>query len=277
MLAIATVGCVSEWSPERDLDAASSRADVEVRSLTDLSELDDARGVFDTVWPSGAAMTQIQPNLLKALVHAGGYASAAYRDGEPIGAALGFVGRSARSGTWHTHLHSHMTAVLDPYRDQHIGSALKLHQRVWALERDIDTIVWTFDPLVRRNAVVNLVKLGVDVDGFEVNFYGRMDDAINTDDPTDRLFACWHLTSARAISASLGRIDRMDPAELVASGSDILEIDLPEDIVALRSIDPQAAAQWRLSVREALVSSFAAGFQIVGVSTSGGYVLERKP
>ena len=32
----------------------------------------------------------------------------------------------------------------------------------------IDTIVWTFDPLVRRNARVNLLKLGVDVDGFEV-------------------------------------------------------------------------------------------------------------
>ena len=78
-----------------------------------------------------------------------------------------------------------MAAVLPEYRDQHIGSALKMHQRAWALGCGIDTVVWTFDPLVRRNAFVNLVKLGADVEGFEVDFYGSMDDAINVDDPTD--------------------------------------------------------------------------------------------
>ena len=48
----------------------------------------------------------------------------------------------------------------------------------------MDTIVWTFDPLVRRNARLNLIKLGADVDGFEVDFYGNMDDGINSGDPT---------------------------------------------------------------------------------------------
>ena len=146
--------------------------------------------MFDTVWPSGDGSTQIQANLLRAQIHAGGYASAAYRDGQAVGAAFAFVGRHQADG-WHTHLHSHMAAVLAPYRDQHIGAALKMHQRVWALDHDIDTIVWTFDPLVRRNAVLNLMKLGVDVEGFEVDFYGAMDDGINAGDPTDRLFAWW--------------------------------------------------------------------------------------
>lgn len=265
---------MSDWAPARDLDAASSRAGVEVRTLTDLSELDDARRVFDTVWPSGRGATQIQSNLMRAIVHAGGYASAAYRRDEPIGAAFGFIGRRERDG-WHVFLHSHMAAVLDPYRDQHIGSALKLHQRVWALERGIDTIGWTFDPLVRRNAVVNLIKLGVDVDGLEPDFYGSMDDAINAGDPTDRLFAWWRLTSPRAVAASLGQLHRLDTAELVAAGRDIVEVELPDDIVALRSTDPDAAAQWRLAVREALVASFAEGFEIIGVSGSDSYVLER--
>jgi len=272
------VGCVTDWSPERDLETASRRADVEVRTLTDLSELEDARTVFDRVWPSGDGATQIQPNLMKALVHAGGYASAAYRQGEPVGAALGFVGRhqGAAGGDWHTHLHSHMAAVLDPYRDQHIGSALKMHQRVWALGRGIDTVVWTFDPLVRRNAFVNLVKLGVDVEGFEVDFYGGMDDAINADDPTDRLFAWWRLASPQAVSASLGQLRPLDLAALAASGRDVVAVGLPADIVALRGEDPRAAAQWRLAVREALLSAFAQGFVIIGVSTDGGYALERR-
>ncbi len=275
MIPIATVGRVSKQSAEDDLVAASSRADVEVRTLTDLSDLEDARSVFDSVWPSGAGATQIQPNLMKAIVHAGGYASAAYRRGTPIGAAFGFLGRHDELGHPAPHLHSHMAAVLDPYRDQHVGSALKMHQRVWCLDAGLDTIVWTFDPLVRRNAIVNLLKLGVDVEGFEVDFYGSMDDAINAQDPTDRLFAWWRLASVRAEAASRGRLHRLNAAELIENGRDIIEVELPADIVSLRKSDPVVAAQWRVAVREALVAAFAAGFAIVGVSVAGGYVLER--
>ena len=262
-------------SPEDDLAAAEERAQVQVRSLTDLSELGDARRVFDVVWPANDGSTQVPGNLMRALVHSGGYVSAAYRDGEPIGAAFAFVGRSLDEGGWHVHLHSHMAAVLDPYRDQHIGSALKLHQRVWALDRHIDTIMWTFDPLVRRNARLNLVKLGVDVEGFEVDFYGTMDDGINTGDPTDRLFAWWRLDSPRAYAASAGRLGPLDLVELTIAGREVLEIELPDDIVALRSTDPVAAAHWRIAVREALQAAFAEGFRIIGVTAPGNYVLER--
>jgi predicted GNAT superfamily acetyltransferase len=268
---------VTDWSAEGDLGRAEERAGVEVRSLVDLSELDEARGVFDAVWPASDGSTQVAGNLMRALVHAGGYASAAYRDGEPIGAALAFVGRHRREGQWHQHLHSHMAAVLDPYRDQHIGTALKMHQRVWALSQGIDTIVWTFDPLVRRNARVNLLKLGVDVDGFEVDFYGSMDDGINSGDPTDRLFAWWHLDSPRVYSASMGQLVPIDPVDLIVGGRDALEIELPEDIVALRAADPVAAGQWRLGVREAFLAAFADGFRVIGVSPMGNYVLERQP
>jgi len=230
--------------------------------------------VFDTVWPSGDGSTQIQANLLRAQIHAGGYASAAYRDGQAVGAAFAFVGRHQADG-WHTHLHSHMAAVLAPYRDQHIGAALKMHQRVWALDHDIDTIVWTFDPLVRRNAVLNLMKLGVDVEGFEVDFYGAMDDGINAGDPTDRLFAWWRLESSRARTALRGELVRIDLDAARAGGRDVLEVELPDDIVSLRAADPAAAAQWRVTVRASLTRALVDGYAIVGVSTTGGYVLER--
>jgi len=261
-------------SARGDLSVAEERAGVEVRSLVDLSELDDARHVFDEVWPSLSGSTQIQANLLRAQVHAGGYASAAYRDGVPIAAAFAFVGRSYADG-WHTHLHSHMAAVVEPYRDQHIGAALKLHQRCWALEHDIDTIVWTFDPLVRRNAVLNIVKLGVDVDDFEVDFYGSMDDGINVGDPSDRLFAWWRLSSSRALAAMRGESVRLDVAKMGSRGRDVLEIALPADIVRLREADPQEAARWRLALRAQLTEALRAGYRIVGLSTDDAYVLER--
>jgi predicted GNAT superfamily acetyltransferase len=271
------VSRVSAWSPEIDLFAAQQRASVHVRSLDDLSDLDVARRIFDEVWPSADGSTQVTRNLIRALVHAGGYASAAYRDGLPVAAALGFVGRHRTGDGWHAHLHSHMAAVLEPYRDQHIGSALKMHQRAWCLAHGLDTITWTFDPLVRRNARVNLLKLGVDVEGFEVDFYGSMDDGINSGDPTDRLFAWWRLNSQRAVSASLGHLTPLDPVDLVVSGRDILEIELPEDIVALRAEDPVAAGQWRIAVREAFEAAFADGFRVIGVSPTDGYLLERRP
>lgn len=266
-----------DLSAEADLARAEERAGVRIRSLTDLSDLDDARWVFDTVWPAADGSTQVAPNLMRALVHAGGYASAAYLSDEPVGAALAFVGRHETDGHWHEHLHSHMAAVLDARRDRHIGTALKLHQRVWAMEHGIDTIVWTFDPLVRRNARLNLLKLGVDVDGFEVDFYGSMDDGINSGDPTDRLFAWWRLDSPRVYAALAGRLEPIDPVGCAAAGRDVVEIELPDDIVDLRASDPQAAARWRIDLRSALLQSFADGYRIIGVGPSGGYVLERKP
>ena len=255
------------------LAAAEERAGVTIRTLSDLSELNDARSVFDAVWPAADGSTQLPANLLKAMVHAGGYCSAAYRGDQPVGAAMGFVGRHRVADGWHDHLHSHMAAVLAPYRDQHVGAALKQHQRQWSLANGIDTVVWTFDPLVRRNARLNLVKLGVDVEGFEVDFYGSMDDGINSGDPTDRLFAWWRLTSQRASDAARGAL-----RPVVLSDDDARDrrvVSLPEDIVALRGSDPAAAAQWRLTVREGLRSAFADGYRIVTITTDDAYLLER--
>lgn len=260
------------------LRAAQERAGVQVRALTDLNDLDVARGVFDTVWPSQSGSSQVQANLLRALVHAGGYASAAYRDGVAVGAAMGFVGRHrAEDGRWHEHLHSHMAAVLEPYRNQHVGSALKLHQRAWCLDQGLDTVVWTFDPLVRRNAIVNLTKLGTDVEGYEIDFYGAMDDAINVDDPTDRMFAWWRLDSDRARAALDGPLPRLDVDGLRDQGRDVRQVALPHDVVALREADRAAARRWRVSLRTEMLAALADGYRVVGMSTTDGYVLERKP
>ena len=78
-------------SPAADLQRAQERAGVQVRSVVDPTDLATARLIFDTVWPGQG--TQVQQNVLKALTHAGGYASVAYLGDEPVGAALAFVGR----------------------------------------------------------------------------------------------------------------------------------------------------------------------------------------
>jgi predicted GNAT superfamily acetyltransferase len=256
------------------LQAAESRSEVQIRTATTLAGLDDARMVFDSVWLSSEGGTEVQPNMAQAIIHAGGYCSVAYVGDQPVGAALGFVGRHRDSG-WHVHLHSHVAAVLDGFRDRHIGSTIKTHQRVWALENEVPFVVWSFDPLVRRNAYVNLVKLGAQVRGYEIDFYGPMDDVMNAGDPSDRMFAWWEVSSDLAVRAAAGELSAIDLQARSDTGEDHLVVALPEDIIALRQSDPDAAKRYRFDVRQQLTDALAAGYRVTGISTNGDYVLER--
>ncbi len=57
-------------------------------------------------------------------------------------------------------MHSHMLAALPGPAARGVGYALKLAQRAQALDQGIHLVRWTFDPLVARNAWLNLGKLG---------------------------------------------------------------------------------------------------------------------
>ena len=259
----------------RAAEQASERSGVSIRTLEDPNEQVLAVRIFDQVWPLGSGGTNVTSNLFRALIHSGGYASVAIddRSGEPIGASLAVVGRHRdERAQWHTHLHSHMAAVLDGDRNRSIGTAIKLHQRAWALSADIDTIVWSFDPLVRRNAWLNLHKLGTEVRRYEPNFYGEMDDAINAGDPSDRVFAWWTLDGDRAISAAKQPL----PVIEIPDTDDVRRIRTPEDIVALRHEAPEEAAAWRLRVREEFMDAFGAGFEVIGLDPRGSYVLSKE-
>lgn len=237
------------------------RTAIEVRILESASELEDLRWVCDEVWPTEG--TNVTPNLLRASVHAGGYAAAAYLEGRPVGAAMGIIGRHRTDGSWSDHLHSHMNAVLAPLRDRGIGTALKLHQRSWAREQGLTWVTWTFDPLVRRNAHMNIRLLGTQVRGYEPDFYGAMADGINAGDPTDRMFAWWDVVQAQ-------------PQAAIEPRADDRVVALPDDIVAVRAADPSAARAWRMQVRAAITEALADGFSIIGVDEASSYVLRRQ-
>jgi predicted GNAT superfamily acetyltransferase len=273
--------------------------EVAVRTAHELADLEAVRRLCDAVWPSPTEGTQVTGNLLRAIEHAGGHIGTAYdSDGELIGATVALIGRHRDGGQWRSHLHSHMAAVAHHARDQHVGSALKQHQRAWCLANDIDEIWWTFDPLVRRNARLNLVRLGADVTDYLPDFYGAMDDAVNAGDRSDRLLARWRLRSTRALEAAAGLLSPLSTGELRAAGAvdalyvrrglpqiadpaprpeDVLLVPLPPDITIIRALDADLALRWRLSVRSVLGSALTAGRPIVGVSDDGHYVLGPTP
>ena len=230
---------------------------ITIKSLCTLLEQEYARNIFDEIWAMDAG-TEITPNLLQAMVHSGAYLSGAFIDEKCVGASFAFP-----ATTEGLHLHSHMTAVLDKYRDEGIGYSLKIDQWQWAKRNNYKEITWTFDPLVARNAKLNLIKLGVDISGYYPNFYGDMPDALNAGDESDRVMASWKVVGDQSVPRSV---------TLNSSDSDIL-IKIPEDIVAIRSKDKSENLKWRHRVREEFMRAFEKGGKVVGFSANNEYVV----
>ena len=153
-------------------------------------------------------------------------------------------------------LHSHITGVSPTLQNSGLGTAMKNHQKQWAIDAGLAAITWTFDPLVRRNAWFNIERLGANAVEFHINFYGPLNDEINGDDETDRLLARWNIDSPRARTTD----------------SDAIFIETPEDIVQLRRTDPDAARAWRLKIRHELSKAFTT-HEVTGFTSKGSYTL----
>ena len=230
---------------------------IQVRELKSLQDQDSGRKIFDLTWALDAG-TEITPNLLQAMVHSGSYLTGAFINNEIVGAASAFP--ATNNGL---HLHSHMTAVLDAYRDKGVGYALKIDQWNWAKKHKYSHLSWTFDPLVRRNAKLNLAKLGVDISAYYPNFYGAMPDALNAGDESDRLMVSWSTD-----------IDEPKARELITHPkTDDILIEIPEDIVAIRSKNQSESMKWRRQVREQFLAAFEKNGKVIGFSTNNEYVV----
>jgi predicted GNAT superfamily acetyltransferase len=231
--------------------------EIHVDNFLTLSEQNQARWIFDQTWAVHSG-TEITPNLLQAMVHSGSYLSGAFVKGKCVGAAFAFP-----ATTGGLHLHSHMTAVLEDYRDQGVGYALKIDQWHWAKRNNFSEISWTFDPLVSRNAKLNLIKLGVNISSYHPNFYGDMPDALNAGDESDRLMVSWKVIGENPVNRDL--ISTPKPTDIL--------IQIPADIVAIRSRNKEENLQWRRKVREQFLQAFDKGGQVVGFSTNSEYVV----
>ena len=230
---------------------------IQVRELNNPRDQDFGRNIFDITWSMDAG-TEITPNLLQAMVHSGSYLSGAFIDNKIVGAAFAFP---ATNGG--LHLHSHMTAVLPEFRDKGVGYALKIDQWNWAKKKNYSHLSWTFDPLVRRNAKLNIAKLGVDISAYHPNFYGDMPDALNAGDESDRLMVSWRTD-----------VDAPKVRELITKPEtgDIL-IEIPEDIVAIRSKNQSESIKWRRQVREQFLAAFEKNGKVIGFSANNEYVV----
>ena len=118
-------------------------------------------------------------------------------DGDTL---VGFAFSIPGSRNGHAYLHSHMLAVRASYRNCGLGRTLKLAQRDDAIQKGVDLLEWTFDPLEIKNAHLNLVRLGALARRYSVNHYGFSSSPLQGGLPTDRLVAEWWIKSGRVIN-----------------------------------------------------------------------------
>lgn len=241
---------------------------VELRTVDSPRELPAVAELIGTVFGSDYG-PPMPTDLLAAVAYAGGFIGGAFQAGRLIGTVVAFgevpgTGHGAAVG-----IHSHVAAVDPAARAQRIGQRLKWFQRGWALQRGVGVIRWTFDPLVRRNAVINLNRLGATADTYVEDFYGVIDDALNAGQDTDRLVVTWDLMSDRTLEALRG--DAATPA--LADGSGRAAIETPEDIEDLVAHDPAAAKEWRRRQRAAF-RELPPGWRITGIGADGRYLLK---
>lgn len=262
---------------------AANLAHVDIVDEFEMDRLRDVASLLVTVWGTSQQGAPIPSDVLRSISHAGCNVAVAYDvNGSLLGSAVAIVSPENSS------TYSMIAAVLPGVTDRGVGFALKQHQRAWALARGLGTMIWTFDPLVSRNARFNLTKLGAHSLEYIRDFYGLMEDDINSNDVSDRLVAVWPLTTDRAIACSQGEPEPVElpdysPDDVRTLGPDgrpvLIEVGaslwcrVPADIVALRGQNADEAAAWRSCIREILVTAFASGHAARGVTRTGWYRL----
>jgi predicted GNAT superfamily acetyltransferase len=221
-------------------ELAAHSAGVIVRELETVAESRQVEALFVEIWTLPELMA-VPRELIRALQVYGGQVLGAWAGEELVGATIGFAGFLDGE----LQLHSHMTGVLESHAGAGVGLALKQAQRRWSLERGIELVTWTYDPLVGRNAHFNHRKLGAVATRFLENFYGDMYDRFNLGETSDRVEVRWRILDGRPRR----RRKRV--------------VELPDDYHALKRSDPQAAREVKARVIAELKAAFDDGLEII--------------
>ena len=245
---------------------AGSQEIIEIRALSNGHEFAEAVDLQRRIW--NFADIELLPVRLFVVAHkVGGHAFGAY-DGSRMVAFLLAIPGIKQGGL--SYLHSHMLGVLPEYRDRGIGRMLKLRQREDALERGIELVEWTFDPLEIKNAFLNMERLGAIVRRYVENQYGTTSSPLHGGLPTDRCTAEWWVASDRVKSILAGR-----PAD----HSSVEErIEVPSEIAQIRKSDPKCAREIQKSIAAQFHRHLDSGLAVIGferTEQAGVYLLGK--
>ncbi len=235
----------------------------EIRDLTNPFEIEKLEKVQQLAW--GFDDRDTTPgSMLTVAAHTGGVVAAAYapENPEPVGFVYGFP--AVRNGKL-LH-HSHMLAIVPTHRGSGLASALKMHQRKLVLAMGQDTMQWTMDSLLAKNARLNLGKLGARAVVYYQNWYadsGGMYAGL----PADRFLVEWDLQTEpqekiipeiNASKVTTAFVFGQEPKMGLEEPK--IYVEVPRDINEVKRTDMPAARAWRAAHRLVFEHYFARGY-----------------
>lgn len=255
-----------------------ARDNIILRRLASLDDYEACVALQRATW--GADFSEVVPvAILKVSQRIGGVTAGAFDTrGEMLGFVFGMTGvENGRLVHW-----SDMLAVRADAQGRDLGFRLKCYQRELLLPLGVETVYWTFDPLVARNAWFNITKLGAGIAEYVENMYGETDSPLHAGLGTDRLVVAWPIQDA-AVAARLARAntdvaeaadnapmvnvrqrgDQVEPShDTSLPGAPKVRIAVPPDIHALQQTVRAAGQRWRASTRRAFQHYFAHGYRV---------------
>lgn len=283
-----------------------------LKVLESPQEMEEVENLQRLIW-SGSETEVVPAHILLAIVHNGGVAIGAFLKSpaekkletieknhqQGISSLLGFVFGfpglyTTPDGPRPKHC-SHMMGVHPDYRSLGIGFSLKRAQWQMVRYQGLDRITWTYDPLLSRNAFLNITRLGAVCNTYRRNEYGELRDELNLGLPSDRFQVDWWVNSKR-VERRLSTKARLplDLAHFLAAGAEIVNpteaddsglprpgehnmlaeiqarqeptpivlLEIPSDFLALKERDKDLAITWRIHSRELFEDLFSAGYLV---------------
>jgi predicted GNAT superfamily acetyltransferase len=258
-------------------------AGVILRRVETQAEYEECVRIQDETWGKGFN-ERVPSTILRVAQYLGGVTAAAF-DAEG-GGILGFV--FGMTGVQDGHLvhWSDMLAVRPQARNRGLGRHLKLYQRSLVIPLGVTRMVWTFDPLVARNAHLNLNLLGATVTKYVPDMYGGdTGSELHVAIGTDRFIVAWDLTreppaasqghgmaSPPPATLVVNRPDRAGwpPAMHQAAEADTVYIAIPDDIQQVITRAHDTARAWRETTRAAFLWHLERGYRITGFHRADG-------
>ena len=262
-------------------------AEYTIRLLESPEEMTAVEDLQRIVWP-GSETEVIPTHLLITAHHNGGIVLGAFVADKMVGFVFGFPGLEMLPDGPHPKHCSHMMGVHPEWRDSSIGFALKRAQWQMVRHQGLDHITWTYDPLLSRNAYLNIAKLGTVCNTYHRSEYGDMRDGLNAGLPTDRFQVDWWLNSRRVehrlskhargrltleqftkadiqpLYTLQARTDNLlrPPEHFSPLSGSLLLAEIPPDFMALKAADFALARDWRYFTREVFETAFADGYLV---------------
>ncbi|HEY9151903.1 MAG TPA: hypothetical protein VIN60_03385 [Anaerolineales bacterium] len=280
-----------------------------IRLLETIEEMSAVEALQREVWP-GSETDVVPAHLLITAVHNGGLVLGAFIEENPstpsagqrlIGFVFGFPGLEfTPDGPRPKHC-SHIAGVYAEYRDGGVGFALKRAQWQVVRHQGLDHVTWTYDPLLSRNAKLNIARLGAVCSTYRRSEYGEMRDEFNAGLPSDRFQVDWWINTKRVErrlskrprpALSLDHLARVGvqpfyslpfgpdnlprPLEHVPTlGAQLVAAEIPSDFLSLKSADFALARDWRFFTREFFEAAFAKGYIVTDFVFDPGEGLPR--